>query len=162
MAIMRLNSSLLIPISIQRISSVEKPAQTRVLVIDDDEAMIAMLKLVLESNSFEVLEARSGTEGIETARQQNPEVIILDLMLPEMYGWQVCKSIRTFSQVPIIVLSAMSKPDIVARALDEGADDYLLKPMPSSVLIAHLKSLVRRARAEKNSLNGHPGSLNHE
>jgi two-component system KDP operon response regulator KdpE len=126
---------------------------TRILVIDDDQAMTEMLRLVLEPSSFDVYEAHSGPEGIEATRQLNPEVVVLDLLMPDMDGWEVCKEIRTFSQVPILVLSAISKPGIVARALDEGADDYLLKPMPSSVLIAHLKRLARRARAEQESTN---------
>jgi len=125
----------------------------RILVIDDDQAMTEMLRLVLEPNSFDVHEAHSGPEGIEATRKFNPEVVVLDLLMPGMDGWEVCKEIRTFSQVPILVLSAISKPGIVARALDEGADDYLLKPMPSSVLIAHLKKLARRARAEQESNN---------
>jgi len=132
---------------------VTNDVQTRILVIDDDQAMTEMLRLVLEPNSFDVYEAHSGPEGIEATRQLKPEVVVLDLLMPGMDGWEVCKEIRTFSQVPILVLSAISKPGIVARALDEGADDYLLKPMPSSVLIAHLKRLARRARAEQESNN---------
>jgi DNA-binding response OmpR family regulator len=124
---------------------------TRILVVDDDQAMTEMLRLVLEPNAFEVHEAHSGQEGIEATRNMNPEVVVLDLLMPGMDGWEVCKEIRSFSQVPILVLSAISKPGIVARALDEGADDYLLKPMPSSVLIAHLKRLARRARAEQEA-----------
>lgn len=128
-----------------------KDGLTRILVVDDDQAMTEMLRLVLEPNAFEVHEAHSGPEGIEATRQLNPEVVVLDLLMPGMDGWEVCKEIRSFSQVPILVLSAISKPGIIARALDEGADDYLLKPMPSSVLIAHLKRLARRARAEQES-----------
>ena len=130
-----------------------KDGLTRVLVIDDDQAMTEMLRLVLEPNAFEVHEAHSGTEGIEATHHINPEVVVLDLLMPGMDGWEVCKEIRKFSQVPILVLSAISKPGIIAKALDEGADDYLLKPMPSSVLIAHLKRLARRARAEQETNN---------
>ena len=137
----------------KRKSLVQKDGLTRVLVIDDDQAMTEMLRLVLEPNAFEVYEAHSGPEGIEATQRLNPEVVVLDLLMPGMDGWEVCKEIRTFSQVPILVLSAISKPGIIARALDEGADDYLLKPMPSSVLIAHLKRLARRARAEQESNN---------
>jgi DNA-binding response OmpR family regulator len=127
---------------------VENGKHTKVLVIDEDQAMCETLKLVLEPQSFEVYEAHSGPEGIETTRKIRPDVVIVDLLIPDMDGWQVTKAIRAFSQVPILVLSAVSKPDMVAKALDEGADEYLTKPMPSSVLIAHLKRLARRARAE--------------
>jgi DNA-binding response OmpR family regulator len=121
---------------------------TKVLVIDDDQAMRDTLKIVLEPQCFEVYEARSGPEGIQATKQIKPDVIILDLLMPDMDGWQVTKAIRGFSSVPILVLSAVSKPEMVAKALDEGADEYLIKPMPSSVLVAHLKRLARRARAE--------------
>ena len=127
------------------------PALTRVLVIDDDAAMTEMLRLILEPNAFEVKVSHSGREAIESARHVSPEVIILDLSLDDMDGGEVCKEIRSFSQAPILVLSAISRPGMVAKALDEGADDFLLKPMTSSVLIAHLKRLVWRARAEEKA-----------
>jgi two-component system KDP operon response regulator KdpE len=127
---------------------------TRVLVIDDDADMTEMLRLILEPNAFEVNVSRSGVEGIESAHRMNPEVVILDLSMSDMDSGQACKEIRQFSQVPILVLSAISNPGIVANALDEGADDFLLKPVTSSVLIAHLKRLVWRSRAEKG-VNNH-------
>lgn len=124
---------------------------TKVLIIDDDDAMTDMLKLILEPNEFEVFISNSGPEGIKATHSFNPEVVILDLIMPDMDGWEVCKAIRSFSQVPILVISAINKPGMVAKALDEGADDYLLKPMTSSVLIAHLKRLAWRARAERQA-----------
>jgi two-component system KDP operon response regulator KdpE len=130
---------------------VEKTKMTRVLIIDDDVAMTDMLRQVLEPNSFEVFEARNALDGIEAARKIDPQVVVLDLMLPEMDGWEVCKQIRSFSRASLLVLSAFSKPAIVARALDEGADDYLLKPTQSNVLIAHIKKLARRAQAENGN-----------
>jgi DNA-binding response OmpR family regulator len=125
--------------------------QTKVLVIDDDKEMTDMLKVILEPNTFDVVAANNSVLGIDLVRQVKPEVVVLDLLMPDMDGWQVCKEIRKISQVPILVLSAISKPGMVARALDEGADDYLLKPMPSSMLIAHIKKLARRAKAEQES-----------
>jgi two-component system KDP operon response regulator KdpE len=127
---------------------VDNSKLTKVLVIDDDQSMCETLKLVLEPHMFEVFEAHSGPDGIEATQTIKPDVVIVDLLIPEMDGWQVTKAIRAFSQVPILMLSAVSKPDIVAKALDEGVDEYLTKPMPSSVLIAHLKRLAQRARAE--------------
>jgi DNA-binding response OmpR family regulator len=133
---------------------VNKTLPSHVLVIDDDDAMIEMLKQVLEPDDFVLSVASTGQMGIENARKLAPDVIILDLLVPEMDGWQVCKSIREFSLAPILVLSAISKPGMVAKALDEGADDYLLKPVTSSVLVAHIKRLAWRARAEREA-NGH-------
>ena len=124
---------------------------TRVLVIDDDAAMTEMLKVTLEPREFEVMTAHTGEEGIEAAKNLCPDVIILDLFMPGLDGWQVCKSIREYSKVPILVLSAINKPGTVAKALDEGADDYLIKPVPSGVLVAHLNNLIRRARAERDA-----------
>lgn len=125
--------------------------QTKVLLIDDDKEMTDMLSVILEPKTFDVVAANNSIQGIDQVRQVKPDVVVLDLLMPDMDGWQVCKEIRKFSQVPILVLSAISKPGMVARALDEGADDYLLKPMPSSMLIAHIKKLARRSKAEQES-----------
>ncbi|MCK5646036.1 MAG: response regulator, partial [Anaerolineales bacterium] len=73
-----------------------------------------------------------------------PDVVILDLLMPEMDGWEVCERIRTFSDVPIMILSALGAPASVARALDAGADDYLIKPVHASLLASRLNALVRR------------------
>jgi len=113
--------------------------------------MTEMLRLILEPNAFEVIVSNSGPEGIEAAEKSNPDVIILDLAMPDMDGWEVCQAVRGFSQVPILILSAISNPGMVAKALDEGADDFLLKPMTSSVLIAHLNRLVWRARGGQSA-----------
>lgn len=129
-----------------------KNNQIRVLVIDDDDAFTDMLKLILEPNAFEVFVAHTGSIGIEATRNLNPDVIILDLLMPRMDGWEVCNAIRSFSRVPILILSAVSNPGMVAKALDEGADDYKLKPIPSGVLIARLRMLARRAQAEKETI----------
>ena len=110
----------------------------RVLVIDDDVAMMEMLRDLLDPKAFEIHTAQTGEQGIEFVRSGKLDVVILDLYMPGMDGWQVCKSIREFSRVPILVLSALSNPGMVARALDEGADDFLSKPVPSGVLVAHI------------------------
>jgi two-component system KDP operon response regulator KdpE len=118
----------------------------KILVIDDDPAMTDLLKLLLEPASAQVVTANSGPEGVRMVRIENPDLIILDLMMPDMNGWQVCKTVREFSKVPILILSALDSPGLVAAALDTGADDYLIKPVPSSVLVAHINKLVRRTR----------------
>ena len=73
--------------------------------------------------------------------------------MPEKDGWQICRDIRSFSTTPILILSVLNNPDAVAQALDEGADDYLIKPVPSGVLIAHLKNLIRRSRGEQVAIS---------
>jgi DNA-binding response OmpR family regulator len=117
----------------------------KLLAIDDDPAMTELLTLLLKTHGFDVLTANTGEDGVEITRKDIPDVIILDLMMPGMDGWQVCAQIRKISAVPILILSALDSPGLVASALDAGADDYLVKPVPSGVLIAHLNKLTRRS-----------------
>jgi DNA-binding response OmpR family regulator len=120
----------------------------KILVVDDDNAMTELLKIILQPVNFEVITANSGSEGIQLADSQVPDVIILDLMMPEVNGLEVCHAVRKFSQVPIIILSAMDNPLMVAECLDAGADDYLIKPVASSVLIAHINKAARRSNGQ--------------
>jgi len=122
----------------------------KVLVIDDDPAMTELITLLLKTHGLDAYMANSGEEGLEMIRTVSPDVVILDLMMPGMDGWQVCTQVRSFSAIPILILSALDSPGLVARALDGGADDYLVKPVPSGVLVAHLNTLVRRAVTERN------------
>lgn len=116
----------------------------KLLVIDDDSAVTDLLSLLLKSNGFEVAATNNSTDGLTMIRDISPDVVILDLMMPEMDGWQICKAVREFSQVPIIILSALNDPSMIASVLDAGADDYLTKPTPSRVLIAHINRLINR------------------
>src|SRR5512138_1974472 len=125
--------------------------QVKILVIDDDIGMTELLSLLLAPASSEIITANSGQDGIEYVKKYNPDIIILDLMMPEMNGWSVCKSIREFSDIPILILSAMDAPGCVAQALDVGADDYLVKPVSSGTLIAHLNKLLRRSKISQPS-----------
>jgi two-component system, OmpR family, response regulator len=123
----------------------------KILTIDDDQAMTALLALLLKRNSLDVYIANTGEEGIKLTREISPDLVILDLMMPGMDGWQVCSQIRSFSNVPLLVLSALDSPGMVASALDAGADDYLVKPVTVGVLIAHLHTLTRRPVIKKNN-----------
>jgi DNA-binding response OmpR family regulator len=122
----------------------------KVLTIDDDPAMTELITLLLKTHGLDAYMANSGEEGLQMIHDISPDVVILDLMMPGMDGWQVSSEVRSFSAVPILILSALDSPGLVARALDGGADDYLVKPVPSGVLVAHLNNLVRRAATEKN------------
>ena len=121
----------------------------KILVIDDDPAMTELLMLLLQSSTATVYTANSGSEGITASQRYQPDVIILDLMMPEIDGWKVCQSIRQTSKVPILILSALDSPGLVAKALDAGADDYLIKPVPSGELVARLNILMRRTRIDQ-------------
>ena len=115
-----------------------------VLTIDDDPAITDLLSVLLTATGFDVIVANSGAEGLRLIKEQAPRLVVLDLMMPDMDGWQVCRAVRAFSSVPILVLSALDEPSIVASILDLGADDFLVKPVPSAVLVAHLNKLTRR------------------
>lgn len=115
-----------------------------VLTIDDDTAITELLAMLLRTHGYEVKAVNTGEDGVEAIKKHNPHVVILDLMMPGMDGWQVCKSVRQFSNVPIVILSALDDPVLIASALDAGADDYLVKPVSSSILVAHLNRLIRR------------------
>jgi two-component system KDP operon response regulator KdpE len=125
----------------------------KILIIDDDSGMTDLLTILLTPASTNVLIAGSAEEGIRQVREQHPDAVILDLMLPDHDGWEACRSIREISDVPILILSAINAPGMVAQALDNGADDYLTKPISSGTLIAHLNKLVRRySPLKKNKL----------
>ncbi len=117
---------------------------TKIFVIDDDSAVTDLLSVLLNTQGFNVWATNSSSEGLTQIREKAPDLVILDLMMPEMDGWEVCKAVRAFSNVPIIVLSALNDPSMVASVLDAGADDYLTKPTPSRILVAHIKRLVDR------------------
>jgi DNA-binding response OmpR family regulator len=128
---------------------------TKILVIDDDAAVTDLLSLLLKSQGFEVTATNNSSEGLTVIRENQPDLVVLDLMMPEMDGWEVCKTVREFSQVPIIILSALNDPSMIASVLDAGADDYLTKPTPSRVLVAHINRLVNRT-GSKPSLPSEP------
>jgi DNA-binding response OmpR family regulator len=130
-----------------------KNMTTKIYVIDDDNAVTDLLSVLLTSQGFEVWSTNSSTEGLTRIRENTPDLVILDLMMPEMDGWEICRAVRAFSEVPIIVLSALNDPSMVASVLDAGADDYLTKPTPSRVLVAHINRLVNR-KSNSVSLNG--------
>jgi DNA-binding response OmpR family regulator len=123
----------------------------KLLVIDDDTAVTDLLSLLLKSQGFEVFATNNSTDGLSMIREIQPDLVVLDLMMPEMDGWEVCRSVRQFSQVPIIILSALNDPSMIASVLDAGADDYLTKPTPSRVLVAHINRLTKRTGTLRSS-----------
>jgi DNA-binding response OmpR family regulator len=117
---------------------------TKILVIDDDMAITELMSMLLKTHGFDVITTNSGAEGVKLVEEKHPNVVLLDLMMPDMDGWQVSKAIRKFNNVPILILSAINDPSMVASVLDTGADDFLVKPVPSSVLVAHIRKMVRQ------------------
>ena len=115
-----------------------------ILAVDDDKAMTELIAMLLQKHGFVVRGSNSAREAIKIIGENWAHAVVLDLMMPDIDGRQVCKMVREFSNVPIIILSAFNDPDIVAESLDSGADDYLVKPVPSEVLAAHITRLIRR------------------
>ncbi len=124
---------------------------TTVLIIDDDINTTDMLKMTLESSGFEVFKATTPALGIDLALQQHPDAVILDFVMPVMNGIEVCREIRRFSQVPILMMSVIDQPSIVAKVLDAGADDYLVKPVAANILQANINKLSRRRPPESGA-----------
>jgi len=132
---------------------------TKILVIDDDTAVTDLLSVLLRSQGFDVTATNSSSDGLSYVRDNEPDMIILDLMMPEIDGWEVCRSVRAYSQVPIIVLSALNDPSMVASVLDAGADDYLTKPTPSRVLVAHINRLIKRNETTKSEIRSSSNNI---
>lgn len=121
----------------------------KILVVDDEQAVRESLRRSLRFNGYEVLTANDGLEGVETVRAKNPELLILDVMMPNMDGLEVCRTLRSEGwDRPILVLTARDGVSDRVAGLDAGADDYLPKPFALEELLARVRSLVRRASAD--------------
>ncbi len=126
----------------------------RVLVCDDEPQILRALRVILRDAGFEVVSAQSAQEALDAAALRAPDAAILDLILPDGNGIDVCRSIREWSEMPILVLSAVGEEAEKIRALDAGADDYVTKPFAPGELIARLNAALRRARpAEEPTLS---------
>jgi two-component system, OmpR family, KDP operon response regulator KdpE len=117
---------------------------TIVLVIDDEPQIRRLLRVTLEANGYEVFDAMNGQDGIVQAAQRRPEIILLDLSLPDLDGVEVLKRIREWSRIPIIILSVRDREDDKIAALDAGADDFITKPFGNGELLARLRTTLRR------------------
>ena len=117
----------------------------KALVVEDDKNIAELLRLYLEKDGFEVSIASDGGQDLRLAGEVEPDVILLDIMLPVMDGWQVCKEIRRTSQVPIIMLTAKGETYDKVTGLEMGADDYVTKPFEVKELIARIHAVMRRA-----------------
>jgi two-component system, OmpR family, KDP operon response regulator KdpE len=125
----------------------QKPTAT-VLVVDDEPQIRRLLRVTLEANGYAVLDAATGQEGLVQAAQRRPDVVLLDLGLPELEGMSVLKRLREWSRVPVIILSVRDREDDKIAALDAGADDYVTKPFGTGELLARLRAALRHERGQ--------------
>src|SRR5688500_8608616 len=117
----------------------------KILVIDDEETTVQLISILLERRGYEVIKAYRAEDGLRKAYRHQPDLVLLDIMMPDMDGWEVCKRLREMSDVPIIFLTAKSEVKDVVRGLEMGADDYVVKPYDNDELVARIKAHLRRA-----------------
>lgn len=134
-----------------QMSEQSSDAMTTVLLIDDDQLITEPLARSLRESGYTVLVAHSGRRGLEKALEEDPDVVVLDVLMPEMDGWEVCKALRQRSTVPILMLTALGDEVDRILGLELGADDYLTKPFSTRELVARLRALLRRVRLDRAS-----------
>lgn len=127
-------------------------AQKKVLLVDDEKTLVKALKFNLEKEGFLVEEAYNGEEALEKAFEMKPDIIILDLMLPGLDGFEVCREIRKKEEIPIIMLTAKGEDIDKVLGLELGADDYMTKPFNPRELVARMKAILRRSAAREEGL----------
>jgi DNA-binding response OmpR family regulator len=120
-------------------------AKRRILLVDDEPRLLDSVRMNLELEGFEVYEADSGLEALDKLRDVLPELVVLDVMMPRMDGFETLREIRKFSTVPVIMLTVKADERDVARGLELGADDYIAKPFSQMVLVARIKAVLRRS-----------------
>ena len=118
---------------------------TRILLVDDDELLCQSFQLILNDMGFDVELAHTGVEGLKKAYSLQPDVILLDVMMPDMDGWETCQRFKEMCDVPIIMLTAVDAQENVIKGLDLGADDYIVKTVTSEELGARIRAVLRRA-----------------
>ncbi len=116
----------------------------KILVVDDEKNICELLRLYLEKEGYEVVLAHNGVDAVNTFHQENPDLVLLDIMLPQLDGWQVCREIRKTSEKPIIMLTAKDEVFDKVLGLELGADDYVTKPFDTKEIVARIKAVLRR------------------
>ena len=133
--------------------------QFRILVVDDEERILNFLRTKLKALGYEALTASNGLEAVEQAQAQEPDLIVLDLIMPKMDGFETLKELRSFSSVPVIILSAKGADVDKIKGLDLGADDYLQKPFNPDELVARIEALRRRLQPAERRRTPEPLSV---
>ena len=123
----------------------------KILIIEDDASIATLTRLQLESKNYLVQIANNGAEGLRQAYGWQPELVLLDVMMPDMDGWTVCQRLRELSDVPIIFVTAVGQERNIVRGLQLGADDYIIKPFSTKELHARIEAVLRRHRSATNA-----------
>lgn len=126
----------------------------RILVVDDEERMVRFIRLNLEHDGFYVIEAFRGTQAIQAIRDKLPDLVLLDVMLPDIDGFEVLKMIREINTVPVIMLTAKGEEDDRVHGLELGADDYVTKPFSPRELVSRVRAVLRRAESVSGGIRG--------
>jgi len=126
----------------------------RILVVDDEERMVRFIRLNLEHDGFRVSEAFNGTQAIDKVRSSLPDLVLLDVMMPDIDGFEVLKIIREVSTVPVIMLTAKGEEDDRVRGLELGADDYITKPFSPRELVSRVRAVLRRTEVTSGTVHG--------
>jgi len=126
----------------------------RILVVDDEERMVRFIRMNLEHDGFQVSEAFNGKQAIQKIRDVTPDLILLDVMMPDLDGFEVLETVREVSQVPVIMLTAKGEEDDRVRGLELGADDYVTKPFSPRELVSRVKAVLRRTEGATGSMHG--------
>ncbi len=117
----------------------------KILVVDDDTSICELLRVYLEKEDYQVVIANDGMSAVAAFKEENPGLVLLDIMLPKLDGWQVCREIRKFSETPIIMLTAKGEVFDRVLGLELGADDYVVKPFETKEIVARIKAVLRRS-----------------
>ena len=125
----------------------QKIRDRRILVVDDEERMVRFIRLNLEHDGFQVIEAFKGMEAIDKLRSSLPDLVLLDVMLPDLDGFEVLKIIREVSNIPVIMLTAKGEEEDRVKGLELGADDYISKPFSPRELVSRVRAVLRRTEA---------------
>ena len=126
----------------------------RILVVDDEERMVRFIRMNLEHDGFQVSEAFNGKQAIQKLRDVTPDLILLDVMMPDLDGFEVLETIREITTVPVIMLTAKGEEDDRVRGLEGGADDYVTKPFSPRELVSRVKAVLRRTEGATGSMHG--------
>ena len=121
----------------------------KILIVDDDENIVELIRLYFEKEGFATVTANNGLKALELFKSESPSIVILDIMMPEMDGWQTCREIRKISNIPIIMLTAKGETFDKVLGLELGADDYMTKPFDTKELVARVKAVLRRSDAKE-------------